>query len=462
MSRDSSSLFRIPVFFEVLRKKLHPQFILLANFLTRFPKLRILLLRVYAKIFFGYKKSISLQKFVAVKVPDFAQPKKSFFNKDLIIVDCQSMQSSSLQRGIGRYSRSLIINLGAKYKNNNFLLIFNCGVTQEVINLVAAEIVQGSKNVRIYVASAFPSMDELTSKKETAVLSNELTSLNPKLIILLSVFESKIHVIPIELHKFSCSAVILYDVIPLQFPDLFLQNKFASQAYLQSLDYALTASHILAISKSSIEALKKFCPKIPPFTVIYGSGFLMGEPVLGNNLDRREGVLLIGSDSPHKNVQRAIEAYSFLNSEIRKSNPLHILGLSIHEKKRLLKRFNSEEKWLVFHESISDEELKALYSSVRVTIVPSLQEGLGMPVLEAWNFGCVVIGSANTSVHELLGSEKVIFDPYSTEYICRVLEIFLTDDTCWIDETERLMIRRGEFTWEKTAEYLAELLVDNG
>jgi glycosyltransferase involved in cell wall biosynthesis len=430
----------------------------MSNYLARYPRIRKTFLKIYAKVFFGSINSQNNNNYKKVQIPEFARHTNAFISNDLVVVDCQSMQSSSFHRGIGRYSRCLIQALAGKYLKNNFLLVFNSSVTQDVIELVSAELIQNSNNIRIYISTAFPTIDDQNYLDTSSALTDEIVQLNPKLLLLLSVFERKLHVIRFELNRFQSSAVILYDLIPVEFPEWFLKDKFVSDYYFESLNYVLQASEILAISQTSLNVLQKYCETIPPFRVIHGSGYGLGVGSFGKSLDLRAGIVLVGSDSPHKNIGTAIEAFSRLSRTLQQRHPLHILGVSRGEQRRLMKNFSDLTPNVIFHGIISHQQLNELYASSRITIVPSFQEGLGMPVLEAWNEGCVVVGSALTAVAEVLSSHSVTFDPYSADDMSKSIMKFLTDDVAWQFEQNRLLDERLKFSWEKTADRFTSLM----
>ena len=64
---------------------------------------------------------------------------------------------------------------------------------------------------------------------------------------------------------------------------------------------------------------------------------------------------------------------------------------------------------------ISDDDLKALYQGAAVFAFPSLWEGFGLPVLEAYAMGCPVLVSAATALPEVAGAGAVYADPLDVE-----------------------------------------------
>ena len=99
----------------------------------------------------------------------------------------------------------------------------------------------------------------------------------------------------------------------------------------------------------------------------------------------------------------------------------------------------------------SDEALRALYSSCRVCVYPSLYEGFGLPPLEAMACGAPVITSRIPAIVETVGRAAALIDPHNvTELSQSIVEL-------WNDEQQRTRLsqaglkRAAEFTWERTA-----------
>jgi glycosyltransferase involved in cell wall biosynthesis len=284
-------------------------------------------------------------------------------------------------------------------------------------------------------------------------MSLEIQALNPDHVILLSVFEHPFNVVPLNNQIFKHLGGIFYDLIPMQFPEIFPFTAESKLIYEKHIDQILNLDYLFSISETSINHLKHYAPEVPPYCVIYGSGFSKNSPNHGLPLVRRNGVFCVGSDSRHKNLRNLIIAYSLLPSLIQESHPLKIAGVpSKIEKDRLgvfAKSFNTD---LVILEGLDDTELSEIYASSRLTVVPSWEEGLGMPIFEAWNEGCVVVGSSGTAISEVLGSSDLCFDAHDVASMCSRMLDFLQDDQMWIDELNRIDSKRLEFTWALTAE----------
>lgn len=98
------------------------------------------------------------------------------------------------------------------------------------------------------------------------------------------------------------------------------------------------------------------------------------------------------------------------------------------------------------------EMIPVLYQAASVFLFPSLEEGFGLPVLEAMAYGLPVVASGTSSLPEVGGDAAFYVDPHDPRDIAQKV-ISAVEDGAQRDE----MIRRGraraaEFTWQRTAE----------
>jgi glycosyltransferase involved in cell wall biosynthesis len=96
-------------------------------------------------------------------------------------------------------------------------------------------------------------------------------------------------------------------------------------------------------------------------------------------------------------------------------------------------------------------DLEGLYRTARAFVLPSFEEGFGLPILEAMGRGVPVACSNVSSLPEVAGDAAETFDPYSPEDMARAIARLLADPA----RREELIARGHErcrvFTWERTA-----------
>lgn len=99
---------------------------------------------------------------------------------------------------------------------------------------------------------------------------------------------------------------------------------------------------------------------------------------------------------------------------------------------------------------VSPAEVAALYGSARALVFPSLFEGWGMPILEAFRARLPVACSNATSLPELVGDAALVFDPHDERAIADAIRRLWTDDALAIRLAELGRQRVEHFSWERT------------
>ncbi len=156
-------------------------------------------------------------------------------------------------------------------------------------------------------------------------------------------------------------------------------------------------------------------------------------------------ILFVGTREPRKNLTRLIEAWQPLQEDVE----LVIAGDVGWDETD--KKF-AEVKNLRFLGRVSDQELSVLYTNAKLFAFPSLYEGFGLPILEAFYHGTPVVTSNTSSMPEIAGNAAELVDPLSVESIRTGIEKVLNESE---DEqkvrVQRMVIRQHMFNWEKVA-----------
>jgi len=127
-------------------------------------------------------------------------------------------------------------------------------------------------------------------------------------------------------------------------------------------------------------------------------------------------ILCVGALPPHKNLVRLIKAFQLIRSEFDELE-LHLAGRP-HPK---MNRDNPELSRLLDSPGIqqlgylSDSDLAKAYAGASVFCFPSLEEGFGLPLLEAMSVGTPVVTSNISCLPEIAGPNAILVDPYSIE-----------------------------------------------
>ena len=106
---------------------------------------------------------------------------------------------------------------------------------------------------------------------------------------------------------------------------------------------------------------------------------------------------------------------------------------------------------------VNDDELRALYSSCRAFIYPSLYEGFGLPPLEALACGAPVIASRIAALEETMGDAAMLVDPLDVHsLVAAITDVFENE------KQRKKLIAAGpahaaRFSWEKAAQSTYEV-----
>ncbi len=157
-------------------------------------------------------------------------------------------------------------------------------------------------------------------------------------------------------------------------------------------------------------------------------------------------IMAVGTREPRKNLERLIQAWLPLAKEYQ----LIIAGEA---------GWDESEKWqskakgqLRFLGKVSDQVLATLYSQAELLVYPSLYEGFGLPILEAFYHGTPVVTSAVSSLPEVAGNAAELVDPKSVESIRAGMTVILNETA---NEQQRraqkMIVRLHMFDWQRVA-----------
>jgi glycosyltransferase involved in cell wall biosynthesis len=164
----------------------------------------------------------------------------------------------------------------------------------------------------------------------------------------------------------------------------------------------------------------------------------------------RENIVLhVGAVQKRKNIARLVEAFERTPAGWR----LVLAGSEGYGAAEILARIaNSPRRQdIQVLGYVSAPELAQWYARARIFAFPSLDEGFGMPVLEAMAAGVPVIAARRAALPEVCGDAALLVDPEDTAAIAAALELLMEDGTA----AERLVqagFKRAQgFRWTKAA-----------
>ncbi|MCU0289794.1 MAG: glycosyltransferase family 4 protein [Acidobacteria bacterium] len=161
-------------------------------------------------------------------------------------------------------------------------------------------------------------------------------------------------------------------------------------------------------------------------------------------------LLFVGTRSGYKNFIFFIKSIAKL---LRRNQELHVccagwMPFTAQEKKVFQER-NILNK--VHYIQIKDNDLRYLYENARAFVFPSLYEGFGFPVLEAFACKCPALLSNQSSLPEVGGDAALYFDPRDSASLLKVVERVISNDDLRMQMIQKGSERVKIFSWEKTA-----------
>ncbi len=161
---------------------------------------------------------------------------------------------------------------------------------------------------------------------------------------------------------------------------------------------------------------------------------------------------------PHKNVSALVNAFSRIRDYERLKLVLAGWGTQKHLRStwRAIHLYGVEDRVLVL-QNVSDEELSRLYQTCSAFVLPSLQEGFGLPVLEALAHGAPVACSAASALPEVAGDAAVYFNPLKPEDISAKIRLLLENNQLTAELRRKGPQRARLFSWNNTAEKILKI-----
>jgi glycosyltransferase involved in cell wall biosynthesis len=167
-------------------------------------------------------------------------------------------------------------------------------------------------------------------------------------------------------------------------------------------------------------------------------------------------ILFVGTIEPRKNVSGLLRAYERLIGRLPDAPPLVIAGRAGHDSEPVLAQMSrpplaARVRALGY---VTDAERQRLYAQASLLVLPSFDEGFGLPVLEAMTMGVPVVAARRGALPEVVGDAGLLVDTEDDEALAAAMERVLTSTELSSTMREAGIRRAAEFTWDRSAERL--------
>lgn len=139
-------------------------------------------------------------------------------------------------------------------------------------------------------------------------------------------------------------------------------------------------------------------------------------------------ILTVGTVQERKNYMRLIEAFQAIPQPNADKIYLVIVGKLRKDQTDFVSKAQNQPNIIHIDNVHSDMDLRHIYHSAKSFIFPTLYEGFGMPVLEAFAARLPVAASNVTSIPEVAGDGAILFDPYDVNAITQALKVLMFDE----------------------------------
>ena len=242
--------------------------------------------------------------------------------------------------------------------------------------------------------------------------------------------------------------ITVYDMVHEIFPQFFSQ--FPDKKPL--IEHS---SKIIAISQNTKNDILRFYPHINPdkISVVY----------LGTSWEISGNIPLIPAEPPYvlftgdrggyKNFSNFISAVAplLLKYDLKlkcSGSPLKNTQIDLLKQHKIFDRTSAQ--------FANEDELKKLYANALCFVFPSLYEGFGIPILEAFACGCPLALSDASCFPEIADNAGIYFDPNSIENMREKIDNIISSETLRKDLISKGYERLTNFSWQKCAEQTAK------
>jgi glycosyltransferase involved in cell wall biosynthesis len=199
------------------------------------------------------------------------------------------------------------------------------------------------------------------------------------------------------------------------------------------------ATAILTVSRAVADQIAERYPECASKITVTPNGVdgrfsPVDEPPAGDTF------LFVGNDKPHKNLETLLRAFRAARAADGRAQLLLVGGARVREEGITSRGF------------VDDAELLSLYRGSLALVQPSLEEGFGLPVLEAMACGLPVIASSAPALVEVAGGAALHFDPLDHAALTDAMLRVASDEALRTKMRRDGLERAKIFSWKRCAE----------
>lgn len=369
------------------------------------------------------------------------------------------------QRGYGRFTRELIRALLGLQRPDTYVLFLNRDTPRADIP-AGMDVVEVPTAVRSSLAA---SADGYRSPGDMWAFSAAIAKAPLDLFFFPSVYSF----VPLPPRHVPL-IVGIHDTIAEQFPAQVFNSARARLFWTVKTQLAVRqAARILTVSEHAKQGVQKHfdipAAKIRVTHEAAAAAFRpIGEPAVCHALAQiglahgERYLIYFGGLTPHKNVGLLVEAFAALRADPRFADVKLVLA-GDYERDVYLSAYPALRSQVdaccraavLFTGHVADDTAACLLSGAQASVLPSLEEGFGLPGIEAAACGAPLIATRNSAMPEWLGDAALYVDPRDAAGLRGALERVLSDEPLRKRMSALGLERAGKLTWKAAAERVA-------
>lgn len=352
--------------------------------------------------------------------------------------------------GIGRYSKELLSALLKNDRQNEFVIFANFVKHYDKRKQILEKIITASGHPHI----------KLKIIKLPAAWKDTLIYLGVPLRWLYREYLDIIHYpyfMGFPRFGFPKQIITIHDLAFIKFPntvDRKLYNKWLKRTKL-----ALNNStNIVAVSKLvKKDIVKYFQTEARKISVVYNSASKTFKP--SSSTVKQKYILSVATLEPRKNIITLVKAYHQLEDSTKSEYNLKLVGKIRWQANEIIDYIhqNNLSERVELTGFVGDNQLTTLYQNASLFVYPPLDEGFGIPPIEAMSSGCPVAVSDIPIFREIIGSAGLYFDPNNVSSLSLIIGKILAHT-----KLQQILIKRGisqskKYDWDRSAKQLLKI-----
>ncbi len=332
-----------------------------------------------------------------------------------VLVDARCLQSPAFgSRGIGRFANAALRGIRTSVADHDITLLIDPRLEE-----LPADLVGDCAQVAHIPASSVPQYAVLIQP------SPMTATMQP----LLSILDSNAH-----------KVAIVYDFIPRHFPSVYLAQAGACAEYASALDALRRYDEYVCISQGVERELAEVLQRPTLQSTVAWPADLASE--LASSAGVPDGpIVVMTGDEARKNTYGALAAIALATAGSSDPRDVLVIGMagqdtrvhhwSIHAAMRPGECRTAGR--------LTDQELRDTLRRASVVLVPSFDEGLSLPVIEAIASGANVVASDIPAHRELLGGGSYLVNPANLQHVAKAIRRYAGTRRGYIRQRTRLL-----------------------